>query len=498
MRRNYLSGLHKIFCVALILEIGYCKADEIKENAQKISIEGYIEMVKTKSLPAVTAGSNFSSAKNSYYQSRLQMTAPNLSFNSAVTQSNSFERTSEGISKSLTSAVSMSQPFLWGGNLSLSGSRDVSDSVTDSYTGTSSGERVVSTSRSYSRTFPTLTASYQQPLYIFIRNEKLRNWRVNRLNFQNSKNDYDRQIQELEFKAKTQYIQTMVAQKRLEVEMQKVKSAETLYTITETMVEAGQSAPVELLRAKISRKLDERRVRNAQVEVQQVINSFKQLGFIEVDKKVELVSQLKYMPIGISLDKLVMTALNFNPQLQRAKQSVQLSEFQIQSTKEGILPKFNFSAQYSYRDPESSSLSRSWSMGTNMEWSFFDSWVTVLSIKNQRLAYENANRDLGQLIRQTKLDVENAYLELLRAQEQIEDFAQTRKDAEENVSIVRFRFEKGLDRLLDVFDAENKMRELELEYLTLLNSYIQSVDRLTLLVGKDVYVLAANLEENAR
>jgi outer membrane protein TolC len=58
--------------------------------------------------------------------------------------------------------------------------------------------------------------------------------------------------------------------------------------------------------------------------------------------------------------------------------------------------------------------------------------------------------------------------------------------AQRNVNAIRLQYRNGLTRLTDVFDAENELRDLELEYLGLLVNFNTERDRLKTLVGKDL------------
>ena len=84
------------------------------------------------------------------------------------------------------------------------------------------------------------------------------------------------------------------------------------------------------------------------------------------------------------------------------------------------------------------------------------------------------------------MDVQNAYLDIKKAEKQILDFQSSREQARHNVDVVRLRFQNGLERLIDVFDAENDMRNLDNEYLNLLVRYNESKDTLSQLIGGDV------------
>ncbi|MBI2915410.1 MAG: TolC family protein, partial [Elusimicrobia bacterium] len=342
---------------------------------------------------------------------------------------------------------------------------------------------IISSVRTYDRTLPSFSASYKQPLHIFIRNQKWRSWKKNNISYTSSKNSFSRDIQNLEVEARSLYFDTLVTLSKTEVERQKLKSSKILLSITQALVEAGKTAPVELTRAQINYKLDERRVRNAEIATQQTLNSFKNLVLIPETQEVKLTSKLQYVPQQLSLKALQDYAIAHRLDLQNSQMNVTLSEIGLKETKETNRPQLATNASYKYDTQVTGDRPESWDVSASMDWNFFDSRINALRIKEKVLSLENTRRQLDSLRRQILVEVQNGYLEFVRTDEQIADFAETRKQAENNLSAVRLRYERGLDRLIDVFDAESKLRDLDLEYLSLLVSYNKSVDKLGILIG---------------
>jgi outer membrane protein TolC len=62
------------------------------------------------------------------------------------------------------------------------------------------------------------------------------------------------------------------------------------------------------------------------------------------------------------------------------------------------------------------------------------------------------------------------------------DFDAARKLGADNLRAVRYRYSSGLDRLIDVFDAENQNHDQELEYLGVLINYHTARDQLALTI----------------
>ena len=79
-----------------------------------------------------------------------------------------------------------------------------------------------------------------------------------------------------------------------------------------------------------------------------------------------------------------------------------------------------------------------------------------------------------------KVDVSNGYLNIKNLEGQLVDFDAARKLGAENLRAVRYRYSSGMDRLIDVFDADNEMHDQELEYLGVLINYHGARDQLVL------------------
>ncbi len=450
--------------------------------ATPISLSEYVESVINRSLNALNTKSSFQGTTYSYKGTRRDLTAPRLSVTGSSSRTRSKAATSDAITDSASSSLSLSQPFLWGGDLSGT----ASGSTSRTYTDTLSNGALTSSATSFDRNSPSLSLSYRQALPIFIGIQRSRSWRKNNLGYRISTNSFDRDLQSIDLDARSLYYDALVSLAKTAVEKEKLKSSKILLSISKALVEAGKSAPVELTRAQISYKLDERRVRNAEVSTQQTLTSFKNLVLIPDDVPVELTSKMQYAPTKLSLKDLQEYALQRRLDFQNSKINVTLSEISLKESKETNRPVLSAGASYKIDAPTSLDRPETWEANASLSWSFFDSRINALRVKQQKISLENTKRQLELQRRGILVEVQNGYLELMRTDEQIADFSETRKQAEDNVAAVRLRYERGLDRLIDVFDAENKLRELDLEYLNLLVSFNKARDKLGFLIGTKI------------
>ena len=109
---------------------------------------------------------------------------------------------------------------------------------------------------------PGLTASVTQPLYLFVRNSVLRTRRQAELNFVNARDTFDSTVLSLQAQARSFYYNVMLGEESIGVEERKVAATKKLLEVTQALVRAGKSAPVETMRAKIRLQTSERSLQN--------------------------------------------------------------------------------------------------------------------------------------------------------------------------------------------------------------------------------------------
>jgi len=479
LRIDLLKKLSIFFLCLLLKSI---LSAEQKEKAIELSLDEFASLAIQRGLNAKILAANLQSSKYSYLVIRREIFAPQLGLAGQIARSNSLQTLTQSQSDSFSGQLQITQPFIWGGNLLLSGDAQSLRQITN----TLSMNQIVSTQRTFSRSFPQWTVSYKQPLYLLKRNSRIRNLKKNHFSYEIAKKNYDRELQSIELEARFIYYETQIGLERVEVERKKSKSSKTLYEVTQTLVEAGRLSRVEEISAQISFKLDQRRIQNALTSSQQSMNSLKNSILLPLEQEVRLTSTLRYFPVSISLEALQNAALKYRSDLMAAQHNLELSEINIQETKETTRPSLESGAFYKLDTLTTGERPEDWGVSANLNWPFFDSGITSLRVRERQNAFQNAKRQYELLKRQISVEIQNAYLEFMRVEEQISDFSSIRKQAENNLSAVSVRYEQGSDRRLDVFDAENKLREIDLEYFNLLLNFNKAYDRLSFLVGKKI------------
>jgi len=338
---------------------------------------------------------------------------------------------------------------------------------------------------------PGFSANVTQPIYVFVKNSILRTRKIAELNFSNAKSSFQTTVLSLRAQARSLYYNVMLDAESIKADERKVTSSQKLLGITQALVDAGKSAPVEIMRSKIQLQTDQRQLLNDQVQRDQAILQAKNFAFLPLDVEVVFVTDLEFAPFSVPLSRLSDYALLHNPNLESLRQSKELALLNYQAALEPTRPTLSLNGTYNANQfgGQPDVLTHGWTWTSTANWLFFDSFVTRDQTRNAHIAGWVADLNWQDAERTTLVDVRSDYLDIQRTEKQIEDFEFSREQAQRNVDVLRLRFQNGLTTLLDVLDAENQMRSLDNEYLGLLVQFNQSKDKLSQQVGADVETL---------
>ena len=334
------------------------------------------------------------------------------------------------------------------------------------------------------------SANITQPLYLFVKNAVARTRQEADLNFANAKDTYDSTVLSLRTQARQLYYNIMQSEESINVEQRKVNSTRKLLDVTQALVEAGKSAPVETMRAKINLQVDERQLLDAQVTRDKAILSAKDFIYFPLDQPLQFTSQLQFKPFATTLERLLDYALIHSPPLRTLERNLELAKLDLQAAQEATRPTFSINGSYGDSEiPNPFLVTQNWSWTASASWLFFDSFVTRDKVRQARIAQEVAELNLAEEERSLRVKIQSGYWDVRNEEKQITEFQNSREQARRNVDILRLRFQSGLDRIIDVFDAETDMRNLDNEYLGLLVQYNETKDQLSELIGADVETL---------
>lgn len=474
--------MRKVLALFMVLTVSYVPSSSgapptpRASNTLQLSMEQYVQLVLKQGEEAITTYNNFENStrdfKISYRQSRLPKLTTGGSYAATRTE---VTLSSDTINEETRWNTSLTQPFYpTGGSLALSASQSLSSSR--------QGETT-----SHDRPDPTYNATFTQPLFLFVGNTEWRNWKRASVNYQIATENFSRDIQSIEVKARDLYFDVILKTEQLEVEKVKLQSSKRAYQTTKALVDAGKLAGIELARSEVSFRRDQRRLDNARSNLKQAVNTALEFASLKIDTPVDFTSKLSYKKQRIPLNTLIEFALQHRPDYLAAKRQLELSEISLQETTEANNPTFSAVGSVTHSQNDNGlfgeTTTRNWSGSLTLSWPLFDSRITHLQVQSARNSLENSRTALQSLERNIKTEISNKFIEIEKSEEQMGDIRESKEQARKSVEAVRIRYQSGRDRLVDVFNSENDLRDLELEYLSTIITANQAKDRLALAVG---------------
>jgi len=335
---------------------------------------------------------------------------------------------------------------------------------------------------------PGFSADVTQPLYLFVKNPVRRIRQGADLNFANARSTFQATELSLRTQARNFYYNVQLETESVEADQRKVDSSKRLLDVTQALVQAGKSASVDIMRAKIQLQEDQRRLENDVVQREQALLQAKQFADLPMNDDLRFVTALSAAPFKRSVDRLLEYAILHNPTLESLQISQELARLSYEAAIEPTRPTFALNGTYNTTDARTQPdlVTHGWTWTSTINWLFFDSFVTRDQAHKAQIAQWVADLNLNNALLSVEVAVRSSFMDIKRTEKQINDMQFSLEQGKRNVEVLRLRFQHGLTNLLDVLNAEDQERGLNAEYLLLLVQFNQAKDRLSEGLGADV------------
>lgn len=180
-------------------------------------------------------------------------------------------------------------------------------------------------------------------------------------------------------------------------------------------------------------------------------------------------------------------AINNNPDLISAKESVKQSEADKTITSSTLFPQIDSSASGT-TTKTGSSTTDSYKYGVTGKQLLFDGFKTSKDVAQASETLKAAQYDYAVISSNIRLDLRAAFVELLRAQQLLsltESIASRRK---QNVELVKLRYEAGREHIGSLLTAEADLAQAEFEVNQAKRNLLLSQRRLTKELGREEMV----------
>jgi len=212
---------------------------------------------------------------------------------------------------------------------------------------------------------------------------------------------------------------------------------------------------------------------SARTAVENAMSALAAIVGMPQDTRIAPADVFTYEPYPRELAECEEYALSHRPDGLAADYAVKAAEAQKDAAKAGYRPRLNVIVERSMSDnsPFRERRSSNWSAGVSLSWNVFDNGVTEASVR-QAKAVIDQNLATAQYTRRTiRLETRTAYFNMKLAEENMATAAAAVKEAEQSHIIAQARYEEGVDILLTVADAQERLTQARSNYFTALYQY---------------------------
>ncbi len=178
----------------------------------------------------------------------------------------------------------------------------------------------------------------------------------------------------------------------------------------------GQVNKLEVLNARVDINTDSINLLNAQ----QVLRNTKRDLNLLLNRELEAqfaVDTTIVLQNMLVLDSYLEKVAENNVRMLQAESTLQISDYDIKTTKALMLPRIGLSGSYGWNQsqnppsaffPATTRTSANVAVGANLTWDIFDGGRTITSLRNTKIAYENEALFKSQLEQEVARDIANA------------------------------------------------------------------------------------------
>ena len=280
---------------------------------------------------------------------------------------------------------------------------------------------------------------------------------------------------------KQSYYNLLLASRLVVVNAQAVDRADLNLRSAKGFFEVGTRPRFDVTRAEVD-------VANARVSLIRAQNavSLSRIALntgmgIAVNAPIRIVDTLAYEPFMVDRDSLVAEALRRRAEYRQAKYQVDAAEATLRQNFRNFFPDVIASGTYGSARADMNEI---YSYGVQLSWSIFDGGNKVARYKEAKALLDSSKAN----VRDTELtiwqQVEQAYVNLISAEEQIGAAQKAVESAQENFRLSQGRFDAGVGTIIELTDAQLALTQAQSTQAQALTDYRLAIAQLERNLGR--------------
>ena len=294
--------------------------------------------------------------------------------------------------------------------------------------------------------------------------------RIQKLNRDASQSDFDNVSDNVELNVKHSYYGFLRAMKNRDVAVENVRQFEHHLQQAKGFYEVGTRPKFDVTKAEVdlsSAKLALIRAENAFKVARVNLNNALGLPYAPL---YSIQDNLYYQKYGVTMEEALSRAFSKRPDLKSIETQEEAGRESIELARKGYFPALVGTANYNFSG-EDYPLDRNWNTGVSLNIPLFSGLLTTYQVKEARSNLNVLKANMESLKQQILLEVKDAHLNLLGAEEAIPTAELAVRQATENLELANGRYQAGVGDPIEVTDAEVAYANARFTYIQALYDY---------------------------
>jgi outer membrane protein TolC len=276
----------------------------------------------------------------------------------------------------------------------------------------------------------------------------------------------------------------LIAQEMSNTLDETMKANEEYLRITKTKYENGQASNFDVLQAQVQYANSIPDAQRASDGAKLSIEGLKNTLGIPLEEEILLSGAPEYKKLEYSYEELKKKFRENNSDLKITEHMANLAKYQKDLQAAMFLPNIALTANYNYTssDPafhrEAWDWQSSWDVSVGFQWTIFDSFKNVASMKEASANDEKAKLGRENADNMLTIELDSLYTSLDQNGKIIEAAGDLIKTAEEGYRIAKESYKNGLIQSVDLLNAETGMLRAKMNYLNAMFNYITTAQKL--------------------
>jgi len=292
---------------------------------------------------------------------------------------------------------------------------------------------------------------------------------------------------------KTAFYGILLAEELVRVRTESLEVLERHHETTLAKYEVGLVSRFDVLRSEVELANARPPLIQAKNDLKIAQESLKRLLGVDVDDPFAIEGELTLRDVEVDLEESLALVMAQGPGMRVAEYTEEIARRNVRMSRGELLPTVTTFATYEWSQNEKNVNFHDWN-NTN-DWEFvggvvvsvplLDMAASIAELKQSRAEYEKALVGYLDTINAVKVDVKEAYYDLLEAREIVESQRLNIEVAEESLRIAEVRYDNGISTLVELLDTELALTQARLNYINALYNFEEAHARLRSILGAD-------------